>query len=58
MWLINARTYKLEWFSENKIPPYSILSHTWSDDELSFGIIRTHQHRRGDASPKFGRHAV
>ncbi|KAK5736155.1 hypothetical protein LTR17_007677 [Elasticomyces elasticus] len=36
MWLINARTYKLESFIGSTVPPYAILSHTWSDDELTF----------------------
>ncbi|KAK0814980.1 hypothetical protein LTR59_000735 [Friedmanniomyces endolithicus] len=41
MWLINAHSYKLEWFSDSdKAPPYAILSHTWSDDELTFQDIQ------------------
>ncbi|KAK5674836.1 hypothetical protein LTS10_012573 [Elasticomyces elasticus] len=36
MWLVNARTYKLESFIGSTVPAYAILSHTWSDDELTF----------------------
>ncbi|KAK1818530.1 hypothetical protein LTR12_007089 [Friedmanniomyces endolithicus] len=41
MWLINAHSHKLEWFSDSdKAPPYAILSHTWGDDELTFQEIQ------------------
>lgn len=36
MRLINARTFALEEFLEDKVPPYAILSHTWEDEEVSF----------------------
>jgi hypothetical protein len=36
MRLLHARKVQLEEFSENAIPPYSILSHTWEGDEVSF----------------------
>lgn len=36
MRLINARTYRLEEFTENKLPRYAILSHTWGDGEVSY----------------------
>jgi hypothetical protein len=36
MWLINARTLKLEDFIGSNIPEYAILSHTWEDEEVSF----------------------
>jgi hypothetical protein len=36
MRLINARTYALEEFFENDIPPYAILSHVWEDEEVTF----------------------
>lgn len=35
MRLINVRTYSLEEFHDNAIPPYAILSHTWGDQEVS-----------------------
>jgi hypothetical protein len=34
MRLINMRTYGLEEFYDNAIPPYAILSHTWGDQEV------------------------
>ena len=41
MWLINAHSYRLEWFSDSdKAPPYAVLSHTWGDDELTFQDIQ------------------
>jgi hypothetical protein len=36
MWLVNATTLKLHQFSESNIPQYSILSHTWEDEEVTF----------------------
>ncbi|KAF2008646.1 HET-domain-containing protein [Aaosphaeria arxii CBS 175.79] len=36
MWLLNARTLSLEYFLDNRIPRYAILSHTWGDEEISF----------------------
>lgn len=36
MHLLNARTRKLETFVGKSIPPYAILSHTWTDDEVTF----------------------
>lgn len=36
MRLINAKTLRLEGFSNNDIPPYAILSHTWGKDEVSY----------------------
>ena len=35
MRLINAHTYKLEEFLSDKARPYAILSHRWSDREMS-----------------------
>ncbi|KAK4896400.1 hypothetical protein LTR27_005612 [Elasticomyces elasticus] len=40
MWLINARTYRLESFFDSGVPPYAILSPTWGDDELTFQGIQ------------------
>jgi hypothetical protein len=36
MRLLNARTYELEEYNENAVPPYAILSHTWEDGEVLF----------------------
>jgi hypothetical protein len=33
MRLINVKTFKLEKYLDNNLPPYAILSHTWNDDE-------------------------
>ncbi|KAK5752651.1 hypothetical protein LTS12_017220 [Elasticomyces elasticus] len=33
MYLINAKTYRLEYFMDSDIPPYAILSHTWGPGE-------------------------
>lgn len=35
MHLINARTFKLEEFWNNKVQPYAILSHRWGNGEIS-----------------------
>jgi hypothetical protein len=35
MRLINVRTLELQWFNDNEIPAYAILSHTWGPDEVS-----------------------
>ncbi|KAI0538716.1 heterokaryon incompatibility protein-domain-containing protein [Xylaria digitata] len=45
MRLLNTATYTLETFMGVKKPPYAILSHTWSEDEVLFEDIR-------DASPE------
>src|ERR1700761_1097713 len=36
MWLLDTSTLKLHEFVGAEVPPYVILSHTWSDDELRF----------------------
>ena len=36
MHLINAKTYKLEYFVGAAIPQYAILSHVWGNDEVLF----------------------
>jgi Heterokaryon incompatibility protein (HET) len=36
MRLINTETYKLEFFLDEQIPKYAILSHTWGKEEVSF----------------------
>lgn len=36
MWLINVQSRELKlWGDERKTPPYAILSHTWSDSEVT-----------------------
>jgi hypothetical protein len=40
MRLINVRTYGLEEFYDNVIPPYAILSHTWGDQEVFIHDMR------------------
>jgi hypothetical protein len=36
MRFINANTLELEGFSEREVPLYTILSHAWGSDEVSF----------------------
>ena len=36
MRLLTTSTIELEWFLTENLPDYSILSHTWGDDEVSF----------------------
>lgn len=40
MWLINVRSMRLQYFDDNDIPPYAILSHTWGKEEVSFQEFR------------------
>ena len=41
MRLINCKTYHLEEFLGSNIPKYAILSHTWSQDEVTFAEFTT-----------------
>jgi hypothetical protein len=41
MWLLNAASHELKEFN-GEIPPYAILSHTWSQEEASFKEVRKH----------------
>lgn len=36
MRLIDVRTIELQWFNDDQIPEYAILSHTWGADEVSY----------------------
>jgi hypothetical protein len=45
MRLLNAKTRKLELFFGDSVPPYAILSHRWSDKELSFQDMQSHRYR-------------
>jgi hypothetical protein len=49
MWLLNATTLKLESFLGSESPEYTILSHTWEDEEVTFQDIV-----QGTGSPKKG----
>ncbi|KAI6357326.1 hypothetical protein MCOR25_007711 [Pyricularia grisea] len=41
MWLINAKTLRVEQFDDpSTVPQYVILSHTWEDDEVSFQDVQ------------------
>lgn len=42
MWLLNARTRKLQNFYGSVIPKYAILSHRWEDEEVTFEAIHDH----------------
>ena len=39
MRLINCTTLELEEYFGSNIPPYAILSHTWGDEEVTFGDL-------------------
>jgi len=51
MRLLNAETLVLEDFPENAVPRYAILSHTWSEEEVTYQDIT---HRRSAATKKKG----
>lgn len=37
MRLLNTQTWEMkEFISEDQVPPYAILSHTWDDEEVTF----------------------
>jgi hypothetical protein len=40
MRLLNATSLKFEVFSDDQLPPYAILSHTWGDEEVSYQDMR------------------
>jgi hypothetical protein len=42
MRLINCSTKRLEEFFGDRIPPYTILSHTWGHDEVTFADLTHH----------------
>lgn len=41
MRLLNTTTLEVEEFSDSDTPPYAILSHTWSNSEISFFSMQT-----------------
>ena len=50
MWLLNARTHKLKYFSSEDVAPlFAILSHTWGDieEEVAFHELNA----KGDKKP-------
>jgi hypothetical protein len=49
MWLLNARTWLLEYFEGINIPRYAILSHRWVGEEVTFQDIK-----KGTGSSKGG----
>lgn len=53
MWLLNASTLQLVNFTESSKPRYTFLSHTWSNDEVSFQDMY-----RGEAQTKDGFHKI
>ena len=52
MRLINAQTLKLEEYLDEKIQPYAILSHSWSDNEMS--LLDMHDLRPGEPANSKG----
>ncbi|KAI1359986.1 HET-domain-containing protein [Xylaria arbuscula] len=45
MHLLNVHTRGLQEFFEDRTPPYAILSHTWSEEEVSFQDLDDPKHR-------------
>jgi hypothetical protein len=43
MWLLDAETLELKQFYEGTTPPYTILSHTWGAEEVSFQEMQSLQ---------------
>jgi hypothetical protein len=41
MRLLNTRTLKLEEFFGRKVPNYAILSHTWGEEEVTLGDMKS-----------------
>ncbi|KAK4952455.1 hypothetical protein LTR10_009261 [Elasticomyces elasticus] len=55
MWLINAESYRLEYFMDSDIPPYAILSHTWGPGaEVTFQDMQDAK-GAGPEKPSFGK---
>ncbi|RYP39982.1 hypothetical protein DL767_001916 [Monosporascus sp. MG133] len=52
MWLLNARSRELEEYIGDRIPPYAILSHTWSDLEITFQGLAKPDHATEPAYAK------
>lgn len=52
MRLLNATTLRLESFAPDEVPGYAILSHRWTDDEVSYQEIHTEAGRRKGAYSK------
>jgi hypothetical protein len=48
MWLIEAKTYKLRYFQTASIP-YTILSHTWAEEEVLFADLQNLEEARKKA---------
>jgi hypothetical protein len=40
MRLLNTTSLEFEVFSDDHLPPYAILSHTWGDEEVSYQDMR------------------
>jgi hypothetical protein len=45
MWLLNIKTRALELFHGDNVPEYAILSHRWTDSEVSFQSIQSRRYR-------------
>jgi len=45
MWLLNIKTRALELFHGDDVPEYAILSHRWTDNEVSFQDIQPRRYR-------------
>ncbi|KFG87687.1 putative ankyrin 2,3/unc44 [Metarhizium anisopliae] len=52
MRLLHAPSFELCVFTDDQVPPYAILSHTWADEEITFNDLS--RLRRHDAREKRG----
>jgi len=54
MHLLNAKTYQLEEYVGDDIPPYAILSHTWGPEEVFLPTRKIpHRPRRNEGFGRF-----
>jgi len=63
MHLLNVRTKELSKVSDDSVPPYAILSHTWGPEEVTFQELQTLNEYRGQSplhpiSSKAGYHKI
>ncbi|KAI9148972.1 Vegetative incompatibility protein HET-E-1 [Paramyrothecium foliicola] len=53
MWLLNAKTHRLEDFTDSAVPQYAILSHTWGQNEVTFQDLQGFRSRINDPAQNF-----
>lgn len=52
MRLLNAKTLTFEEFYDNQVPKYTILSHRWEEEEVSYQDFRAHRRRKLESISK------